>query len=864
MNISAIPAQRSILIGFTIGVLLGRLWEGTLANVILGLVVLLAVCAVVVTMSFRRRGGESPEYLASFCIEDIQLTTLFFVSMAIGGWLGRVWTGDLADVVLSLVALWTIGFYSVAAISGFLSNRMQRRVDETRASPVEPTRQALPASEREIVLATTEWFTRFAYWLWTVFFDLRQAVQRRSYRGSRLGVSRATPTDYTWLAFALALYAFTRLFALDQFPINFFADEANQVMNAVDLVKRGFRDPQGEWFPVYIQLFSYYYPDISIYFHAITTSLFGVSIEVARATCGIVTLLAVGAAGLMLKQIFRARFWWAVVLLMAMTPIWLLWSRTAFDPVAGASLYPLFIVSYLFYRYRSPHYIYPTLILGAATFYAYPSDQPAIGLLALFLLISDWRYHWQQRRMLRWAVPLLLLLVIPLVRYLLMHSEEATTHLRAANSFWALNIPVTEKLVRSAVIYLQVLSPTYWFLPNQPDLIRHVMKGYGFLPLIELPLFVIGVILCLRYFKESKYRAVLAALLAAPVGATVTDPAIIRELSFVIPATIVSVLGLEWLCTRIKSARVVVATHFALFVILSALSLSLLQDALANGPTWFSDYTLYGMQWGAKQVFRDTVPRLIQDNPNAPIFVSDTWANGTGVFVYFFALNPNQVVVRNIAAWLEKKVPLAPNTIFVMTPDEYEKARASSKFKNVVARGTIPYPDGRDGFFIVRLEYADNVDAVFAAERAALLQPVTESVNVGGEMVQLTHTKFDMGIAQSMFDGDLYTVARGVESNPCVLDFKFAQPRTVRGLSANLGKSNVRVVARLYASEMAPPVEYTFTFRFASATTELPAGPVAEMNFDGAPDTITRLYLEIGYPETDDTAHAHVFELKLR
>ncbi|MGE5138147.1 MAG: hypothetical protein ACM3JD_01685, partial [Rudaea sp.] len=45
-----------------------------------------------------------------------------------------------------------------------------------------------------------------------------------------------------WLLFAgsLLVYALTRLFALDQFPINFFADEAIQVTNAVDLVNRGF------------------------------------------------------------------------------------------------------------------------------------------------------------------------------------------------------------------------------------------------------------------------------------------------------------------------------------------------------------------------------------------------------------------------------------------------------------------------------------------------------------------------------------------------------------------------------------------------------------------------------------------------
>jgi hypothetical protein len=36
------------------------------------------------------------------------------------------------------------------------------------------------------------------------------------------------------------------------------------------------------------------------------------------------------------------------------------------------------------------------------------------------------------------------------------------------------------------------------------------------------------------------------------------------------------------------------------------------------------------------------------------------------------------------------------------------------------------------------------------------------------------------------------------------------------------------------------------------------------MNFDRGPATVTRLTLEIAYPESDETAHAHIFDLKLR
>ncbi len=663
---------------------------------------------------------------------------------------------------------------------------------------------------------------------------------------------------------SLCVYAATRLFALDQFPINFFADEANQVVIAMELVKRGLRDPQGGFLPMYFNVFFFNNPDIAVYFHVVSASLFGKSIVVARATSALVTVIAAGAVGLLLRQVFHARYWWAVVLLLAITPAWFLFSRTAFDTAAMASLYGLFIVSYLFYRYRSPRYIYPALIIAAATFYAYPSGQPAIGLLALFLLVSDFRYHLQHRRTLLWAIPLVLVLAIPFIRFEMLHPDEAAFHLRAVNSFWMQNIPLSEKLGRTVSTYLQLLSPGTWFLPNEQELMRHRMKDYGFLPLIELPLILIGVGGCLRHFRESRYRAALAGLFIAPVGAALADIGILRALAFVIPAAIVSALGLEWLLSRIKEARAVALTSLALFGILGAMSVGMLQDALTNGPTWSSDYTLYGMQWGAKQIFQDTVPQLIADNPESPIYVSDTWANGTDVFVRFFDLDPSQVQVKGIIAWLTKKQSLDPNAIFIMTPDEYDKARTSPKFKSIDVQDTIKYPDGRNGFYVARVEYADNIDEIFAAEREALRQPVTDSVTIDGEVVQLSHTKFDIGSAQSLFDNDLYTVARGVEANPLVLDFKFSKPRTLHGVTLYLGKANTKVTARLYSDDAAQPVVYVAAFDNASISTGLPAGPPLQMNFDGGPNAVTRLNLEISYPNDDENAHVHVFELKFR
>ncbi len=676
------------------------------------------------------------------------------------------------------------------------------------------------------------------------------------------GFTRAEALGSILFAGSLAVFAVTRLAGLEQFPINFFADEANQVLTALDLVKRGFRDAQGTLFPMYFRVFFFENPDFSVYFHAITASWFGVSIGVARATCALLAAGAAGTMALVMRDVFGSRFWWATTLLVGVAPAWFLFSRTAFDAAALASLYALFIACYLLYRYRSPHWIFPAVLLAAASFYAYPSGQPGIALLGAFLVISDARYHWQQRRLFAAALALTALAAVPFTQFQRTHPFETALHLRAVNSYWLQDIPQVEKVKRWASIYLELLSPGYWFFHSHPDLIRHEMKGYSFMPLIELPLFLAGAVRCLQKARESRHRTLLAALLAAPVGAAVADPGILRVLAFVAPATLVSMAGLDWLLVRLTNPRSVAMVSLALFGVLSVASAGMLRDALANGPTWYSDYTLYGMQWGAKQVFQDTVPRLLRDNPDARIYVTGNWANGTDIFASFFLPGERRVQVRDISAWLLKREPLPANAIFVAPPEEYEKARSSPKLKNVRVLETIPYPSGPPGFYVLRMEYADGADTMFAAEKAELRQLVTEQISIGGQTAELSHTKFDIGNAQSMFDGDLFTVTRGVEANPMVLDFNFEQPRPLPGLSMYLGKANVKVLARLYPAGGSSPNEYSATFRYA-ASTGPNAGPPAQMSFDRGPSAVKRLYLEVGYPEAGEDAHVHVFELQL-
>src|SRR5262245_49288834 len=135
-----------------------------------------------------------------------------------------------------------------------------------------------------------------------------------------------------WLfIFAVAIYLVTRLVGLQQFPIYFFTDEAIQSQSMVDLMKNGYRDPSGVLLPTYFRNGEYYNLSLSVYLQWLPALLFGKSAVATRATSVFVTLIAAVSIGIILRDVFKMKYWWAGILFLSITPAWFLHSRTAFE-----------------------------------------------------------------------------------------------------------------------------------------------------------------------------------------------------------------------------------------------------------------------------------------------------------------------------------------------------------------------------------------------------------------------------------------------------------------------------------------------------------------------------------------------------
>ncbi|HET9905767.1 MAG TPA: hypothetical protein VFQ23_03980, partial [Anaerolineales bacterium] len=657
-----------------------------------------------------------------------------------------------------------------------------------------------------------------------------------------------------------------------------------------------------------------------------------------RAMSALVTLIAAIAVGLVLRDIFKLKYWWTGTLFLSITPAWFLHSRTAFETAEFVAFYAGTLCAYLYDRYKSPGYLNLTVFMGALAFYTYSPGQVIVPLTALGLLISDWRYHWENRRAVLIGLAFAVILAVPYIRYIINNPSTPFAHLHTLWSYWYENIPFSEKLIRYLSEFGVGLSPWYWYVPNNRDLARHLMKEYGHILIVTLPFALWGLIQTLRNLHNSAHRAILLALLISPAAAALVQISITRTLVFVVPAALLTAIGLEqvlgWLedpkkhmaelsegagtsKRRLIAALIVVLVGIpvalvstentnrfillsltfilgiqvsgvlerwarsitgaeaapptlwklspafiaiATFALLAGANIRMLNDAIRNGPLWYRDYGLGGMQYGGFQIF-NIIDEYLNDRPDSKIIFSPDWANGADVLARFFLDNPSSIRIGSVQGHITQLSPLDDNTLFIMTPQEYNAIKENPKFAEVDVETIIPYPDDSPGFYFVRLRYVDNIEEIFAAEQS-VRQALRESIlKIEGQDVKLRHSYLDSEDQAKwialVFDNDPFTVTKTLETNPFVLEMIFPETRTINGFSIIIGSANVQITLNAYPTADAEPLVYTFEGQGAQNQPEL------SFNLPEAVQ-VQVLRFEVLDLRSSDRAKVHIWELKLR
>jgi len=744
--------------------------------------------------------------------------------------------------------------------------------------------------------------------------------------------------DLFWAA--IIVYALVVSIGIDHFPIYFFTDEAIHMNMASDFLSNGFKNYYGEFLPTFFSVEGWV-NGTSVYVQLIPYLLFGKSVMVTRLVSAFITLLGATALGLLLKQVFKIKYYWAGIFLLITIPVWFLHARTAFEYAEVGAFYCIFLYLYGRYRKGDLRSLYYAVVAGALCFYTHGLGEILMGVTGLALFIVDFRYHIhpKRRKTVLLGLGLAIILLLPFARYYLAHPAEAAEQVKRRGSYWSnTGLTLSDKILDFFGQYTLGLNPWYWYSPvNHIDLDRHRMLGYGnglwftfpfalaglfqifksvrkpiyrfailallafpILPStiingftedgfwkirlwfpepvsipveiitkvlwISIPFLLLGILLAFIHIRKPAHRLALVALLACPIPASVAAIGMPRMLWMSVPLAILSAIGLsaiiEWGEKRLKTSSVWPA--WALFAALTFLSAYMLRDGLVNGPLWFPDYTLYGMQYGARQVFEDTVRPALEKDPNLKFIVSPSWANGTEKFVSFFIPEGMQSRVTmgqpTDHDYLDNLSIFTSDILFISTANEYNKLfQEPVLFKDVNVIQIIPYPNGEPGFYVISLTPVDNINEIVAAQHQLNRTPVEDTMLFNNETIRVVHSPLGSGNMENVFDNNPDSLATSLEANPFVINLFPLRPIDTHSVFIKTGSAHdYTITIRLYAPGASEPVIYTFTNKDLPGK-DLPPNPEFSMEFDRGPEKSERIEFEVMDNTSGETS---AFELR--
>ena len=651
----------------------------------------------------------------------------------------------------------------------------------------------------------------------------------------------------------IVLYLATRFIALDKFPIYFFSDEAIQTELAAKLVENGFKDSNGH-LPIYFENGGQFNLSLSVWLQTLVTP-FARSIWLTRGLSALLTTIFPLTLGLALRDFLKRKYWWLAPFVVSVLPAWFLHSRTAFETALGTALFCAFLYFYLRYRMQDRDYLPIALLFGALTFYAYAPLQLVVVLTGLVLLLTDWRYHFEGKKVPWLSVATLIILILPYLLFRIRHPESLGRHLSILQSYWSGTAPFMTKLGEFFNRYLKGLDPRYWFTAKNGDLIRHQMKGMAHFSVLLAPFLVLGLIKTLGKLKHPAWRMVLFALLVAPTGAALVDPAITRNLVTLVPFAFLTCIGLDshlrWLGGSLRN------TFFPVAIVVLALlgsSIWMTHTAINKGPLWYRDYGLYGMQWGGKELSAE-IKTYQAENPDAKIIVSPTWANNTDIILSFFLGDPLPVEVNSIKDWTLNQKELDKSMVFILPPDDYQTAQTSNKFTNRELIRTLEWPNGETGFYFVRLEYVENVESLFEREKVKRSEHEKSTISLFDQDVEVTHSPLDIGVISNAFDGNTNTVIRGLEANPLQILLEFSEPVSMSGVRLLVGLPPHIIYVEISVEGKQQPLRYGKQ-SFGTEKNEW-----LNVKFTGD-YPVTRINLSLKENTANPNPHIHIWEIE--
>ncbi|TLN01707.1 hypothetical protein FDZ74_15655, partial [bacterium] len=305
---------------------------------------------------------------------------------------------------------------------------------------------------------------------------------------------------------ALILYLIIMFTGLAAYPAHFSCDEAVHTVNAAHLLGNDLRGDNDVLLPTFFKNDGQYNLSASVYLAALPYLLFGASVWVVRAFNGLIALLGMVWLARLLRDLLRLPEWGLLPLLLAASPAWFFLARTGLETIQMAAFYAGFLYYYARYRFEQPKFLFLALLLGALAFYTYTPGQVIVVASGLILLAADAPYHWQQRRTAWKGALLMIVLALPLLRFLMAEPTVYADRLSMYNSYLAQSdLSVLQKLGKFLAAYFNALSPTFWLASHTDSQhIRYALGTASPLPWTLYTLALFGLYTALRAWRSRR------------------------------------------------------------------------------------------------------------------------------------------------------------------------------------------------------------------------------------------------------------------------------------------------------------------------------------------------------------------------
>lgn len=657
------------------------------------------------------------------------------------------------------------------------------------------------------------------------------------------------------IAALLGLYSLMYLTGLERFPAAFGADEAITSNLAEELITQDFQDGVGRFLPLYMVDHSGHLWGIGVYGQALMILVFGKSLWAVRLLSALGALIGVVALGVMLRDVFKVRFWWLGSLGLMTAPVWVLFSRQAGSPVLMTSFYAAALCFYALYRKTAvARYLYVSVGCGVVAFYASPALQPLAVLTFVLLIVMDWPYHWMNRAASLRALGMGGVLLCPHGLYYFSEGGGAASLLGLGSLFESgkdLQISGWFQFVSAS---LRCLSPLYWYWPPFQDGRSYSLLGYSYLFIATLPLVVIGWLLAWRRIRLPEYRLLLLAWGVTPLlaGLRKGDETITYVLPAVIPLMLFAGLGIDWLLHHLKMARwPQKVANIAIVTVFGASGLGMWSEIWQSYPGAGGTYSQADASFPSIEILR----WLQQASSEGQIYLSP------GIYLLdeqlrFFIVPEKIFNFGSPSRLFYEQLPVQKLAL-LLVPDEYERIASSPKFSQVRVERIFYDSERQAVAYGIFIEYADNFDKILAVEAEARHRLERATLVIDGTPAQVGYSPLDIGQIERAFDGNLDTIIRTAEANPAVVEITFSIPHQVCGVSVAIRSTTLEITARLHLFDDAEPLKFLELFTASGEH------PEAILGF-GDCYQVRRMVIEVRDPTQGEPANIHIWEIRLR